>query len=113
MLEEVEVKRLFNNIGVGIVILILELISYKVFEGVDLLSFFALWALFLFLLLISNIFNLFGGVQQGYHIGNISILREMSETPKTKNRVGGFMRKENIIFLVFIILNIIGYLLSK
>jgi hypothetical protein len=115
-------KTLKISIGV-LIIVIIESLSYKWFERIDLESFFALWALLFILLLISSIFGLFGksysgkniigGTVKGAPIGSVHITDDMIKPPKKKVNTGGLFKTINLVYLILIMMNLIGYFIFK
>ena len=115
-------KIMISLLGI-LIIIFFEFASYKLFEGIDLESFFALWGGFIFILLIGSVFGLFGnsysgqsiigGSVKGSPIGNVHITDEMIKAPKKKKVTSGLFKIINLVYFVIIILNAIGYLLSK
>lgn len=97
-----------KRFGVAMLLFIVEFASYRILLVEDHLTFFGAWFVILFLGAMASIFDLYGGgVQQGYHIGNISITPEMNQPPKQKKSYNSRLTPGNLTMLIYALLNLI------
>ena len=102
-----------NRYGVTLLIIFIQFLSAQIFHVKDWVTFFALWTVILLLGGLASIFDLYGGgVQQGYHIGNISITPEMDKPPKQKKSFGSHLTVGNVTMILFSIINLVLALIA-
>jgi len=103
-------------------ILIVEILSYKLFQNIDLESYFGFWALMIVLLLIASIFGFFGNSYSQRDVGGIvgqnskgkyTYTSDLIKPPKKINIQSGLFKLSHLVYLIMLVVNIYGYMFVK
>ena len=103
----------FKQYGGIIILVILEVWTFLRIETLDLQSFFFIWALFPFILLL---YFIFGAIPvRGINPGNsmLAVAEFINRTPEGEKKLDALPNKSLLLLLIFILLNLIGYIVAR